>query len=219
MKLRRRVIWYLATALVAAFARPASAAIPSGKYEYTIRHPLFGHIGRHTAEFRRDGADLVVLTSIRLSVGLPMVHLYTFESEGHEVWRAGRLVSACAVTNDNGRHMQVSAHLEGDRLVVDGPKGHVEATGQIGTTTFWNAASVTAPLFMEPTTGLFYKVGITPAGRDTVQSAARTFAARKYTMTGEIKGDLWYAEDGTWVRMDFEKYGSTLTIALASIEN
>jgi hypothetical protein len=77
---------------------------------------------------------------------------------------------------------------------------------------------VSASQFWEPTTGLFYNVGITPTGRDIVQSSVRTFAAQRYAMTGEIKGDLWYAEDGTWVRMDFEKYGSTLTIVLASIE-
>jgi hypothetical protein len=219
MQSRRRLVTVLAAALLALAAQPAASALPSGKYEYTIRHPLFGEIGRHTAEFRRDGDDFVVLTSIRLTVGLPMMHLYTFESEGREVWRDGRLFAANAETNDNGKRLRVSAQLEGDRLVVDGPKGHGEATGHIGTTTFWNAASVTAPLFWEPTTGLFYKVGIAPAGRETVQSTVRAFAANKYTMTGEIKGDLWYADDGTWVRMDFEKYGATLTIMLASIEN
>lgn len=218
MQMRSRVVRVLAAAVIVAYASPAPAALPSGRYEYAILHPLFGQIGKHTAEFRQNGGDLVVLTSIRLSVGLPLIHLYTFESEGREVWRDGRLVSASAVTNDNGTQVRVTAQLEGDRLVVDGTKGHREATGRIGTTTFWNAAAMSASVFWEPTTGLFYKVGITPAGSDTVRSSVRTFATQRYAMTGEIKGDLWYADDGTWVRMDFEKYGSTLTVMLASIE-
>lgn len=218
MRLRGRVVGlFLALAAPAGFST-AQAALPSGKYEYTIRHPLFGEIGKHTAEFRQVGDDLVVLTSIRLTVGLSVMPIYTFKSEGREVWRDGQLVSASAVTNDNGTELRVTAQREGDRLVVVGPKGHVEATGVIGTTTFWNAEAMTAPLFWEPTTGLFYKVGITLHGAEVVQSAVRPFPARRFAMTGEIKGKLWYAEDGTWVRMDFEKYGSTLTVMLESIQ-
>jgi hypothetical protein len=217
MHLRGRVVGLLVALATLTGLSPANAALPSGKYEYTIRHPLFGQIGKHTAEFRQIGDDLVVLTSIRLTVGLSLMPIYTFESEGREVWRDGQLVSASAVTNDNGTELRVTAQREGDRLVVDGPKGHLEASGTIGTTTFWNAGTMTAPLFWEPTTGLFYKVGITPHGAETVESAVRTFPTRRFAMTGEIKGELWYAEDDTWVRMDFEKYGSTLTVMLESI--
>lgn len=219
MRLRSLVVSAVAAVLVTAAAAPTRSAIPAGKYEYAIRHPMFGRIGTHTAEFTRRGDDLIVATRIQLSVGVAMMHLYTFESEGREVWRAGRLVEASAVTNDNGNRISVSAHAEGDRFVVDGPKGRAEASGPIGTTTFWNAQAVSVPLLMEPTSGLFYKVGIKAAGRDTIRSTVRTYDARKYTITGEITGDLWYADDGTWVRMDFEKYGAVLTVTLASIQN
>jgi hypothetical protein len=217
MRLRSLVVPAVAAVLVAAPAMPTLPAVPSGTYEYDIRHPMFGRIGTHTAEFSRSGDDLIVATRIHLSVGVAMVHLYTFESEGREVWRAGRLVEASAVTNDNGKRISVSAHAEGDRFVVDGPTGRTEASGPVGTTTFWNAQAVSIPLLMEPTSGLFYKVGIKAAGRDRIRSTVRTYDARKYTITGEITGDLWYADDGTWVRMDFEKYGAILTVTLATI--
>jgi hypothetical protein len=47
----------------------------------------------------------------------------------------------------------------------------------------------------------------------------RTVTARKYAVSGDVAGALWYDDQGTWVRMDFERHGSTLSLTLASVTN
>jgi len=212
--------------LVAVVATAASAAVipalgasPSGTYEYAISHAVLGRIGTHTATFSRIGDDLMVANRVRLAIKMTGITLYTFESDGNEVWRDGRLVAASAITNDNGRRKQVTVRADGDWLIVEGPKGRIETVQPVGTVNFWNLDSLTAPMMIEPTSGRVYRVAVGPPERETIRAMNRAVAARKYEVSGEISGELWYAEDGTWVRMDFERHGETLSVTLASIWN
>lgn len=220
MTLPRSLIALLVGAVAAASsatAAPSLGAAPSGTYEYAISHEVLGRIGTHTATFSRSGDDLLVANKVRLAVKMTGITLYTFESEGSEVWRGGRLVAASAVTNDNGRRKQVTVRAEGDRLIVDGPKGRFEAMQPVGTVNFWNLETLTAPTMIEPTSGRVYRVAVGPPERETIRAMDRNVAARKYEVSGDISGELWYADDGTWVRMDFARYGETLSVTLASI--
>jgi hypothetical protein len=89
----------------------------------------------------------------------------------------------------------------------------------VGTVNFWNFETLTAPTMIEPTSGRVYRVAVGPPERETIRALNRSMDARKYEVSGDISGELWYADDGTWVRMDFERYGETLSVTLASIRN
>jgi hypothetical protein len=198
---------------------PSRAAVRAGTYEYAISHDVLGRIGTHVAKFEEQGDDLVVSMSIRLGVKVAGVTLYTFESNGKEVWRDGKLISVSADTNDNGRAKHVTGHSEGDRLVIDGPRGRIETVQPAATVNLWNFDALSAPNLIEPTSGRVYRVAIGAPQRETVRSLDRNMPARKYEVTGEITGELWYADDGTWVRMDFDRHGSTLSVTLVSFKN
>jgi hypothetical protein len=218
--MRRTVIGLLAAGLAAAPGEttPAPAgAPPAGTYTYSIRHETLGTIGKHVARFRQDGADTIVDVTIDLDVRLAFVRLYRFESRGREVWRDGRLVSLETLTNDDGREIRVSARAEGDRLVIDGPAGRTETDAGLNTTHLWNAGRLMVSQLVEPTSGNLYRVAIADRGADRIVALDRQVATRRYAITGEIEGELWYAADGTWLRFDFRKHGSTLRLALASI--
>jgi hypothetical protein len=212
-----RLLVAMAFAAAASQVAPALAATPSGTYEYAISHDVLGRIGTHTATFTRQGDDLLVENRIRLAIKMTGVTLYTFESDGSEVWRAGRLIAASAITNDNGRRKQVTVRADGDWLIVEGPKGRIETVQPVGTVNFWNFETLTAPTMIEPTSGRVYRVAVGPPERETIRALNRSMDARKYEVSGDISGELWYADDGTWVRMDFERYGETLSVTLASI--
>jgi hypothetical protein len=195
----------------------APAAGPAGTYTYTISHDRLGPIGTHVATFRRDGADTIVDVRIDLDVRLAFVRLYRFQSEGREVWRGGRLVELETVTNDDGRKITVSAHAAGGKLVIEGPEGRTVADADLNTTHLWNAGQLAVSQLVEPTSGNLYDVEIADLGRDRIMSLDRRVETHKYAISGEVEGELWYAEDGTWLRMDFRKDGENLRIALAEV--
>lgn len=219
MHWHRVLPFLLFSAACGTWSTPSRAALPAGTYEYAISHDVLGRIGTHVASFVRNGDELLVTMRIHLAVKIGGVSLYTFESVGNEVWRDGRLIAASAVTNDNGRHKHVTAHSEGNRLIVDGPRGRVEVTQPMGTVNFWNVETLSAPVLIEPTSGRVFNVEIAPGQPETVKAMDRIVNARKYEVSGDITGELWFDDQGTWVRMDFEKHGSTLSITLASIRN
>src|SRR5262245_61942750 len=127
MPWHRVLPFLLFTVTCSAWSAPSRADVPTGTYEYAISHDVLGRVGTHVASFTRVGDDLQVSTKIKLAVKIAGVTLYTFESDGIEVWRDGRLISASSTTNDNGRQKLVSARAEGDRLIVEGPRGRLEA--------------------------------------------------------------------------------------------
>jgi hypothetical protein len=217
MQWHRVLPFLLFAAACGTWSAPARASVRAGTYEYAISHDVLGRIGTHTATFERQGDDLIVSLRIQLAVKIGGLTLYTFESTGSEVWRDGRLIAASADTNDNGRLKRVTAQSSGDRLVVEGPRGRVEADQPVGTVNFWNFDSLAAPVLVEPTSGRVYRVEINPAQRESIRTMDRLVATQKYEVKGEIEGELWYADDGTWVRMDFVRHGSTLSVTLESI--
>jgi hypothetical protein len=196
---------------------PAALVTPTGTYTYTIRHETLGTIGTHVATFHRDGDDTVVDVRIDLDVRLAFVRLYRFESTGREVWRDGRLVELETVTNDDGRRVKVSAHVDGGKLVIDGPSGRMVTDAGLNTTHLWNAGQLMVSQLIEPTSGNVYRVAIADRGEERIVALDRTVTSHKYAITGEVEGELWYGDDGTWLRFDFRKHGSTLRLALASV--
>jgi len=207
----------LAAALWAGEAVAAVPSAPTGTYQYDIEQETYGKIGTHTATFEYDGRDLIVSTAVRIEVKLLYLTIYTFVSDGREVWRDGRLVEFETTTDDNGTRFAVKAWAEGDKFVIEGQEGRVVTDGAMFTTHAWNPAVLGTPVLMEPTSGKLYKVGISEGGPDEVGVHEETVRARKYVIEGDIQGGLWYAEDGTWLKMDFIKYGTHVRIKLSSV--
>jgi len=164
------------------------------------------------ARFARAGDDLVVTTRIRIDVRLLFVTIYRFESDGREVWRDGRLVRFETTTNDNGAKATVKAWAMGDKFVIERPDGRLTTNDRIYTTHAWNRALVGSPVLLEPTSGKLYMVGFADGGDVKLAGSP----ARTYAIAGEIEGRLWYAPDGTWLRMDLVKHGGIVSVTLTS---
>jgi hypothetical protein len=196
---------------------PLPAASRTGIYSYTIRHGTLGKIGTHVATFTQSGDDTIVDVRIDLDVRLGFVRLYRFESTGREVWRDGRLIELETMTNDDGRRIKVSARLEGDNLVIEGPAGRTVTDADLNTTHLWNASQLMVSHLVEPTSGNVYRVEIADRGEERITALNRTVVSHKYAISGEVEGELWYGNDGTWLQFDFRKHGSTLRLALTSV--
>lgn len=192
----------------------AAGTWPSGSFQYVIDHEEQGRIGTHTVTYRREGQDFVVEVEARILVKLLFITAYRYESDRREVWRGGRLIAYDATTDDNGDEMKVVARANGKGFVIDGPEGRVEAPSQIVPTHPWRLKMMQQKLLMDSEDGALKKVNIRPDGTEQIEIRGRSITARKYLMTGDLERELWYDDDGTWVKMRFKNDGLDVIFTL-----
>ena len=41
--------------------------------------------------------------------------------------------------------------------------------------------------------------------------------AQKHVVSGDMEAELWFTDDGTWLRMEFSKAGGRVTMSLDSV--
>ena len=109
-----------------AAARPRRSRA-AGSYHYRIRHALFGDIGAHEVTVGREAGRLVIEHEAHLMVELLGVTAHERRSRYREVWQDDRLVAFDGLTVDNAERFAVSARAEGERLVIEGAAGRIEA--------------------------------------------------------------------------------------------
>jgi len=192
----------------------AASDWPTGRFEFEIEHETYGDIGTHTVSLEQNGEELVVEVHNRVHI---QVLFWTYRSEANhkEVWRDGRLIAydsfADGDDHGDGKPITVTAHTHGDKLIVLGPSGHVEAPGSILSSHPWNPKIVEQDLLMHSKTGELKKVKVVARGEEWVNTDRRRVKARKYQMSGDIEREIWYDANGVCVRMRFMKNGKEVT--------
>lgn len=195
-------------------ARAADAvrgASPGETVEYRIVHSKYDQIGSHTVTFSRTGEDLVVDVAIDIKVKILFITAHSLTAERKEVWREGRFVGYASRTTENGESFDVAAHVEEDKLVIEGPQGEVEADDSVFPTHPWNPDIVNRTLLMDTKTGELLRVSVAPAGEETIEIDGKPVEAAKYRVTGDLERELWYDASGNWIQLRFPRDGETLT--------
>jgi len=196
-----------------AVAGPLGAALPS-KEDIAFKVFRDGEpLGHHRVDFRREGEDLHVEIDIRLEVKLAFITLFRYQHSNHEVWRDGNLVAIDTQTDDDGEIFLVSGRAAEKGLEVKGSSGSLVAPADVIPTSYWNAVTVTRDFLLDTQRGRMVQVEITPAGTETVTIAGQSTSAQRYTVTGDLELDLWYATDGEWTKISFEARGAEVVYA------
>jgi len=194
-------------------AQPVNAEL-SGSYEYEVRHDVLGRIGTHKYTFQREGDEFVVLSEIRLLAKLLFVTVRRYEADRREAWRNGRLVAFRSLTKDDDKEIKVSARADGDKLIVEGPDGRVEAPADVFPTSAWSVDFVKHSKVLDTETGAVKDITVTDAGEERIEAAGTAFTAHKYSVTGGIERDLWFDSEGVWVKMRLVRDGDVITVTL-----
>jgi hypothetical protein len=172
-------------------------------------------IGTHSVDFRRDGDKLTVRTKIRIEVKLLFVTVYRFEHDAEEDWVDGKLLRFAAKTDDNGTDRDVLLERAGEEL-----RGHYNAEqavlpGNLIPGSLWNPATVDQTQLIEPTKGRAKAVTIVDHGVEQVQLATGPVQAHHFSITGDLRREVWYGPDGEVVQAAYSaKDGSLLTFKL-----
>ena len=206
--------------LAAALLLPGTAALacpdPPERAEYAIHHETYGEVGQHVITFSCDGDDLVVETTIEGEVKVLMVPLFTRDGRYREVWRGDRLIAFDSHIVDNGEVYEVRARANGDRTVINGRRGRIEAPPTIVSNHPWNHEVIERTLLFDTQRGRLQEVEVTPAGTETVTIAGRKVEAQKYRITGDLERELWYDDAGNWLQSRLEHDGAQITLTRRS---
>jgi hypothetical protein len=199
---------------------PSLACVPPAEQAvYRVDHETFGNIGRQVLTFSCSGDRLVVDTTVDVAVRMLLFTPYRQEAHYREVWEGDRLVSFESHTDDNGRILEVSARAVGERIVIDGPNGHSEAPLMAVPDHPWNHDVVGRTLLFDPVDGTVRRVEVADAGKAPLEVDGRQIMARKYLVSGDLKLELWYDENGAWLkwRMHHGQGAVTITRQLPGI--
>ena len=190
---------------------------PSGTFEYDVDHDRYGNIGVHTVTLKQRANVLVVEAKSRVKVDV-LFWSYRFEADQKEVWNNGRLIEYKSSTRDDlnkkGETLVVTARAAGDKLIIKGPNGRVEAPGNIYSSHPWNPDIVQQSVLMEAKTGELKSVGIESSAVEELYVADKHVKARKYIMTGELQRELWYDQSGKCIQTRFKDKDGYITIKL-----
>jgi hypothetical protein len=114
-------------AVLLVFSADAHALDAPASYRYRIQHQIFGDIGEHRMAVRREDDLIVVEHTAELAVEILGLTAFRRRTRFREVWRDDRLIEFEGLVEDNGEPFPVSARAEGNRLVVEGSAGRIEA--------------------------------------------------------------------------------------------
>jgi hypothetical protein len=199
-----------------AFARESAAtpsSIPSGRVLEFEAYRNGSSIGRHRLTFRPDGERVSVEVAIRLKVDLAFVTLYRYEHDSREMWEQGRLVGLATRTNDDGKKTEVRARAEGDQLAIEGSGGAFSLPLGSFPTSYWDPKFTSQSTVLDTQDGVRTVVKAAPPVRETFPVLGRPVPADRYSLSGELKLDLWYTPKGEWVGLKFTSKGSEITYA------
>ncbi len=189
-------------------------------FEYTVAHDHYGDIGMHTISFGKENNDLIVEIKSRIAIKI-LFWSYRYESDQTEIWRDGKLIAYDGLVRDdnhgNGKRIMVKARAKGDKLLIQGPEGLIEAPASIFPSHPWNPKIVDQKQLMDTKTGTLKRVEIRAADQEIVEVAGRRVEAKKYLITGDLQRELWYTDDGRCVKMRFEKPGGEVTFTPTSV--
>lgn len=171
--------------------------------------------GSHTVTFE-SGPDnaLIAKTKVGLKAGLGPITVFRYDLSASETWRAGELVAVSGQGNDDGKKNSMKATREGDVLDVQGTDFTGEAPVDIIPASHWNYAQTKTDQLLSTENGEIYKVAITPKGRETIQAGGQSIEANRYFMDSNIDVDVWYDDQGRWVKLAFEARGQEIEYVL-----
>lgn len=200
-------------------ASGAGVAVPSGfPPSGTLNYDVIRDnavVGSNQVVFENADGRLVVRTSIDIVVSVLFVPVYRFTHRAEEVWLDGVLQSFKAQTDDDGRPRDIVLARDGEKLAGFYNAEPVELPGSLMPGSLWHPATIEQTALLETTKGRMREVTVQDVGMEPVTLPSGTETAHHYSITGEMRREVWYGADGQVVQANFPaKDGSIVWLKL-----
>lgn len=171
--------------------------------------------GTHVLTFTQDGEQLRVETEVDLQVKIGPFTPFSYSLDAEEVWKDGQLQSLTGRTVDNGDEFSVSVRRSGDVLNVEGTKFTGEVPGTMPISSWWNPEVLKGQEVISTEDGAITPLTATAMGRERVATRFGEIDANRFRVESDLTLDLWYDDDGHWVKTAFEARGQSIEYVLA----
>lgn len=183
--------------------QPPGTAPPPAEAEIAYLVKRNGEpIGTLVMKVRHEGPRTTVESHYGIQIRLMSIVLYHYDKHMAETYESGRLVAYRADIDDNGTKSGVQAARDGDKLSVTHPTGRLVVPLGLLPETYWQKATVKQTRLIDSSDGTLLNVQVSDPVREEIRVDGRTLKADRYTMTGDLKRELWYgAARGDWLKM------------------
>lgn len=216
---------FLSLFLLASSAIPASAELSPKSWQPKAGDVISFNVlregkpfGSHAVRFTAgaDGA-LVATTTVSLKAGLGPITVFRYKLDATETWLNGQLQKVSGAVNDDGKKGTVTATRKGAALNVTGSEFKGVAPAGIVPASHWNYAQTQTGKLLSTEDGEILNVKVTSKGRERIKAGNTTIEANRYLMDSALDVDLWYDDDGRWVKLAFEARGQQIEYVLADL--
>lgn len=203
-------------AILAISAPAGASAVPeSGRLAFDVYRngkPL----GVHVLTFKEEAGALRVTVDVDLAVRIGPLVAWRYRHDVRETWREGRLVALESETRKDGRDYALKVRAAADGLEVDGQAYDGPAPLDLPPSTYWNRKLVEASAMLNTETGEVLPIAVEKLGSETIDAGGETITATRYRLKSKLNLDLWYDEQGRWVKLAFDARGSQIDYVLAA---
>ena len=199
-------------AVLLVLSADARALEAPASYRYRIQHQIFGDIGEHRMTVRREGGLIVVEHTAELAVEMLGLRAFHRRTRFREVWRDDRLIEFEGLVEDNGEPFPVSARAKGDRLVVEGSAGRIEAPAGTAPSEPSLERAIRRDWFFDSKTGELLNASVSRAGREPLKVGDGVVDATRYEIAGDLDQHVWFDATGAWVQRRLWRQGSAITL-------
>jgi hypothetical protein len=205
-----RILRWAVLALAAVTAAPAAAA------EQTLVYDILKDgepIGEETVVIRRAGGRTDVAVATRTDVTMLFLK-FRYRHQRQETWVDGRLTEMRADTDDDGTRHTLAATWDkgGASVTVDGAARTAPAESL--PLTLWTPEVVKPATLLSVIDGEAWRVRTKDMGAEQIRAGGRLQPARHWRIEGDVVRDLWYAPDGTLLKIAFERRGFPIEYVL-----
>jgi hypothetical protein len=160
----------------------------------------------------REGDAIVVEHTAALAVAIFGFTAFHRRTRFREVWRDDRLIEFDGLVVDDDRPFPVSVRVAGDRLVIQGRAGRIEAPLDTAPSEPSLESAIRRAWFFDSRTGELLHPTVTPAGREAIKVGAEVVDAAKYEVTGDLEQEVWFDASGAWVQWRLWRQGAAITL-------
>lgn len=167
-------------------------------------------VGTYKFNVAYKGEEQHITSQMKVKVKLAFITLYRAKYKANSVYKHGKLVRHTATATYNGKDYTTTynAH-KGNTLTVNGQDFPLQYQ-PLTFSPFVFLKGHDATFFTEK--GKRYNVRYQEVRDERVNISGQSYSAQYSQITGAVKRDLWYGEDGTLLQAKYHKGSSEISL-------
>ena len=169
-------------------------------------------IGFHKLSFKNIEDKIVVNTQIEMIVKLGIIPVFTYFYKGEELWVDNNFIRAKTITKKNNKNFKFEEERKNKKMEIKS-RGKVffEDSDSL-ITSYWNQNWMKKKVLIDSQHGKKRLINVEKKNYEKIKTVNGDVFAQRFKVTGtqdkpngkKIDYDIWYDEEGRWVKIIFK---------------